>query len=118
MMQRLSSVGRAVLVERKVDDNRDVWVIEVEHAVPRRLTFDEGDDGVAIFSPDGSRVVHATGGNREFFEVHERRVDGQRFLVTAVVSEASPITVILNWKAPRSSNGVSHRIVDTSLEES
>jgi serine/threonine protein kinase len=76
MLQRLSSDGRAVLVERKVDGNRDVWVIDVEHAVPRRLTFDDGDDGVAIFSPDGSRVVHATGGNREFFEVHERRVDG------------------------------------------
>jgi len=70
-VQQLSSDGRAVLVERRVDGNRDVWVIDVERALPRRLTFDDGDDGVAIFSPDGSRVVHATGGNREFFEVHE-----------------------------------------------
>jgi Tol biopolymer transport system component len=76
IVQRLSSDGRVVLVERKVDGNRDVWAIDVERAVPRRLTFDDGDDGFAIFSPDGSRVVHATGGNREFFEVHERRVDG------------------------------------------
>ena len=31
---------------------------------------------------------------------YEPSPDGQRFLVTAVVSAASPITVILNWKPP------------------
>jgi hypothetical protein len=31
---------------------------------------------------------------------YEPSPDGQRFLVAAVVSEASPITVILNWKPP------------------
>jgi Tol biopolymer transport system component len=31
---------------------------------------------------------------------YEPSTDGQRFLVTAIVSEASPITVILNWKPP------------------
>ena len=31
---------------------------------------------------------------------YEPSADGQRFLVTAVVSEASPITVIMNWKPP------------------
>jgi eukaryotic-like serine/threonine-protein kinase len=31
---------------------------------------------------------------------YEVAPDGQRFLTTAVVSEASPITVILNWKPP------------------
>ena len=31
---------------------------------------------------------------------YEVAPDGQRFLATGVVSEASPITVILNWKPP------------------
>jgi hypothetical protein len=31
---------------------------------------------------------------------YEASADGQRFLVTAVVSEASPISVVLNWKPP------------------
>jgi hypothetical protein len=31
---------------------------------------------------------------------YEPSPEGQRFLVTAVVSDASPITVILNWKPP------------------
>ena len=29
---------------------------------------------------------------------YEPSPDGQRFLVTTVVSEASPITLILNWR--------------------
>jgi hypothetical protein len=33
-------------------------------------------------------------------KTYEPSLDGQRFLVTAMVSEASPITVILNWKPP------------------
>ena len=33
---------------------------------------------------------------------YEPSPDGQRFLVTSVVSDASPITVILNWKPPSS----------------
>jgi Tol biopolymer transport system component len=31
---------------------------------------------------------------------YEPSLDGQRFLVNAVVSDASPITIILNWKPP------------------
>jgi hypothetical protein len=32
--------------------------------------------GLSPLSPDGSRVVHATGGSREFFDIVERRADG------------------------------------------
>ena len=54
-------------------------------------------------SQSGSRLE--TGPPRALFTLsttsrYEPSPDGQRFLVTAVVSEASPITIILNWKAP------------------
>ncbi len=54
-------------------------------------------------SQRGSRLE--TGPPRALFALsttsaYEPSPDGKRFLVTAVVSEASPITVILNWKAP------------------
>ncbi len=75
-LHQLSSDGRAAVIERNVGGNRDVWVIDLERGIPRRLTSDEGDDGVPIFSPDGRRVVHATGGRREFFDLRERRSDG------------------------------------------
>ena len=46
-----------------------------------------------------------TGAPRALFTLsttssYEPSPDGQRFLVTAVVSEPSPITVIMNWKPP------------------
>lgn len=52
-------------------------------------------------SRNGSRLE--TGPPRALFTLstttrYEPSPDGQRFLVTAVVSDASPITVILNWK--------------------
>ncbi len=58
---------------------------------------------VASVSRRGSRLV--TGPPRALFTLsttsrYEPSPDGERFLVTAVVSEASPITIILNWKTP------------------
>ena len=87
LLMQLSSDGRTVAVERNVDGNRDVWLIDVARGVHRRLTFDEGDDGAPIFSPDGSRVVHATGGNREFFEMQERRSDGTKGQMLVLASD-------------------------------
>jgi hypothetical protein len=50
----------------------------LEFGVPRRLfTFPQGWEGVFEPAPDG-----------------------QRFLITRVVTDASPITVISNWKPP------------------
>jgi eukaryotic-like serine/threonine-protein kinase len=54
-------------------------------------------------SQNGARLV--TGPPRALFTLsttsrYEPSPDGERFLVTAVVSQASPITIILNWKAP------------------
>jgi hypothetical protein len=34
------------------------------------------------------------------FGAYEPSADGRQFLVNAIVSEASPITIIRNWKAP------------------
>ncbi len=75
-LRDLSSDEQSVLVERNVNGNRDVWLIHLDRGVPRRLSFHDGDDGYPIFSLDGSRVVHATGGHREFFDIQERRSDG------------------------------------------
>ena len=59
-------------------------------------------------STSGGRV--AASAARSLFEMptllspfYEPSADGEKFLVNAVVSEAPPITVILNWKAPNGS---------------
>ena len=49
--------GKRIAVQRAVQGNVDVWLIDVGRGVPNRYTFDSGADGDPVWSPDGSRVV-------------------------------------------------------------
>jgi Tol biopolymer transport system component len=53
----LSPDGRRVVVDRTVQTNRDVWVVDIGRAVPTRFTFDTAIDSLPIWSPDGARIV-------------------------------------------------------------
>jgi Tol biopolymer transport system component/predicted Ser/Thr protein kinase len=55
----LSPKGDRVAVDLTTD-NRDIWVIDVDRAVPQRVTFDPGPDWSATWSPDGARLMFAT----------------------------------------------------------
>jgi eukaryotic-like serine/threonine-protein kinase len=53
----LSPDGKRVAVDRTVNGNRDVWLIDAARSVPTRFTFDAATDQQPVWSPDGSRVV-------------------------------------------------------------
>ena len=53
----LAPDGKRVAVQRSVQGNGDVWLIEIGRGVPTRFTFDASSDGDPVWSPDGSRVV-------------------------------------------------------------
>jgi serine/threonine protein kinase len=53
----LSPDGKRVLVQRTVNANTDLWLIDAIRGVPTRFTFDAAIDGWAVWSPDGSRVA-------------------------------------------------------------
>jgi tricorn protease-like protein len=94
----LSPDGRRVAVQRLVNGNTDIWLIDTVRGVPSRFTFDASPEERPIWSPDGSRVVFAsrnslysknsTGGEAEEFLVqsdlvgapHDWSPDG-RFLL-------------------------------------
>ncbi len=57
----LSRDGRTVAVQRVVDGNLDIWLIETARGVLRRFTFDAANDNAPTWSPDGSRIAFNSG---------------------------------------------------------
>ncbi len=57
---RLSPDGRRVAVDRTVQGNMDVWLIDAARGVPSRFTFDAARDFMSSWSPDGSRIAFAS----------------------------------------------------------
>ena len=77
MPSNLSPDGRTVAVQRLVNGNSDVWLIDLERGVPRRLTVAQGFDGSAVFSPDGRRIAYMSDGAADVFDtLYERAADG------------------------------------------
>jgi Tol biopolymer transport system component len=74
-LSQLSHDGRVVAVNRTIAGSTNVWLLDIERGVPRRLTFDVNDNDV-VLSPDGTRVVHQSNGPRDGSVVYERRSDG------------------------------------------
>jgi serine/threonine protein kinase/Tol biopolymer transport system component len=77
VINSLSPDGRTVAVQRLVNGNSDVWLIDLERGVPRRLTLGPGFDGSAVFSPDGQRVVFMSDDAADVWDTaYERAADG------------------------------------------
>ena len=69
----LSPDGKRVAITRGREDVADIWILEANHA--SRFTFDPADDRIAIWSPDGARVVF--GSNRKgHMSLYQKTTDG------------------------------------------
>jgi Tol biopolymer transport system component len=53
----LSPDGRHVALQRSVNGNLDIWLLELARGVLSRFTFDAAGEQRPIWSPDGTRVV-------------------------------------------------------------
>ena len=53
----LSPDGRRLALDRIVNGNRDVWLVETTRGTLTRMTFDGGADFFPVWSPDGARVL-------------------------------------------------------------
>ena len=52
----LSPDGGRVAVDRTVQNNRDVWLMDLERGGRTRFTFDTAADAALLWSPDGTRI--------------------------------------------------------------
>jgi eukaryotic-like serine/threonine-protein kinase len=53
----ISPDGTRVAMDRTVNGNRDIWLIELDRKVARPFTFDTGIDATPLWSPDGTRIL-------------------------------------------------------------
>jgi len=52
--------GQRVALQRTVNGNQDLWLLEVARGVLTRFTFDAANDANPTWSPDGRRIVFAS----------------------------------------------------------
>ena len=53
----LSPDGRSLLLQRTVQGNIDLWLIDLQRNVSSRLTDNPGIDSMPVWSPDNNRVI-------------------------------------------------------------
>src|SRR5262249_30866255 len=56
----LSPDGQRLAVDRTVQTNRDVWLMDLVRGGWTRFTFDPAPDGFPIWSPDGTQLAYAS----------------------------------------------------------
>jgi Tol biopolymer transport system component len=52
----LSPDGKRVAVERRINNNTDIWLVEAASGAPTRFTFDVGNDLHPSWLPGGRRI--------------------------------------------------------------
>ncbi len=57
---RLSSDGQRVAMTELNGGNWDVWVYDVARGTRTRLTFSDGIEGPAVWSPDGTELIYSS----------------------------------------------------------
>jgi eukaryotic-like serine/threonine-protein kinase len=85
----LAPDGKRVAVQRAVQSDVDVWLIDIGRGVPTRFTFDAGADGDPLWSPDGSRVVFRASRKivNDLFERPSSSVGAERLLLETAESK-------------------------------
>jgi len=60
----MSPDGRRLALARTVDGNRQIFLVEMANGAMQRFTFDNGNDDLPLWTPDGGRVAFSSDRNR------------------------------------------------------
>jgi serine/threonine protein kinase len=71
----LSGDGRQIAIQRSVNGNLDIWVLETARGILNPLTFDTAVDDYAVWSPDARHIVFQS--NRKgAFNLYQKAATG------------------------------------------
>lgn len=71
----ISPDGRRLALQRSVDGNTDIWLVDLERGALERLTSGPAPDIAPIWSPLGDRIAYASQQDRTF-QLFERPLSG------------------------------------------
>src|SRR6185503_14998066 len=90
--------GRHVVVQRSIQQNTDLWSLDLERDVFTRLTFDPGIDSLPLWSPDGRRIVFNSPRGTEG-QLFVKRVDGSGPDETLRLPSGSGVRIACDWSS-------------------
>ncbi len=72
----ISPDGSKVALTVTDTGNMDIWVWDLSHQTPTRLTFDKADDDSPVWTPDGKRIVFGSNRGKTIGGIYWRSADG------------------------------------------
>ena len=95
----LSPDGRHVVVQRTVQENIDLWSIDLERNVSSRLTVNPEIDSLPLWSPDGSRILYNETGGEDRASFVIMRIDRAGANEPVRVQSGAGAKVATDWSS-------------------
>jgi Tol biopolymer transport system component len=87
----ISPDGRRLAVQRAMDGNTDIWLVDIERGPSIRFTSEPQADIAPVFSPRGDRIAYASQVDG-VFELFEKPLDGGSPRLLVRTGQAKQIT--------------------------
>ncbi len=111
LFPRISPDGKQVAVTI-ADENRDIWIWNVDRKTMTRLTFDKGNDLQPVWTPDSRYVLFWSEREGNFGAIFKKRADGTGSIEKLV---ANPERQLYPWDFTR--DGKTIVVIDTPTPE-